>query len=180
MALETRVEQVERRLANATAAHGDAVKTLAELDFAQKDAAAATRKSGLTLARKAVNKARDRVSELTAEKASLDTTLRLIYERDTGRDSLMTCLQLNISMLVEFVLREYFQGLGLKWRTFIEQLVHLPVTIRTTARRRTFELRANPRQPPTMHKLAAALTHINARNLTRDGRLLHFTLTGLP
>ena len=29
-------------------------------------------------------------------------------------------------------------------------------------------------------KLAAALTNINARNLTRDGRLLRFTLTGLP
>jgi hypothetical protein len=180
VALETRLEQVERRLANANEAHAGTVNTLKDLDVALKDAAAATRKSGLNLARKAVNKARDKVSELTAEKASLDTTPRLIYERDTGRDSLMTCLKLNISMLVEFVLREYFQGLGLEWRTFIEQLVHLPVTMRTTAHRRTFELQANPRQPAAMQKLAAALTNINARNLTRDGRLLRFTLTGLP
>ena len=180
VALETRLEQVERRLANANEAHAGTVTTLKDLDVALKDAAAATRKSGLNLARKAVNKARDKVSELTAEKASLDTTPRLIYERDIGRDSLMTCLKLNISMLVEFVLLEYFQGLGLEWRTFIEQLVHLPVTIRTTARRRTFELQANPRQPAAMQKLAAALTNINARNLTRDGRLLRFTLTGLP
>ena len=51
VALETRLEQVERRLANANEAHADTVNTLKDLDVALKDAAAATRSATSLLGR---------------------------------------------------------------------------------------------------------------------------------
>ena len=103
---------------------------------------------------------------------------RTIYERDTGRDSIMTCLKLTLAMLIEFVLREYFGGYGLEWRTFVEQFVNLPVTVRTTNKRRLYQIEPNPRQPENMVYLAQALREANARKIHSHGRLLVFELVG--
>ena len=92
----------------------------------------------------------------------------------------MTCLKLSLCMLMEFVLREYFGMHRMEWRTFIEQFVTLPVTVRTTRARRLYQIHANKRQPDNMQRLAEALMTLNARKLRRDNRLLVFELVGLP
>ena len=42
-------------------------------------------------------------------------------------------------------MQEHFGGAKMLWRTFIEQLVALPVTVRTTKHRRVYEIQANNR-----------------------------------
>ena len=62
--------------------------------------------------------------------AELKTVPEQFYARDTGRDSIMTCLKLTVMALLEFVLKEYLGGAAMEWRTYIEQLVPMPVTVR--------------------------------------------------
>lgn len=102
---------------------------------------------------------------------SMPTT---IQQRDVGRDSIMTCLKLSVLSLAEFVLKEYFGSMAAEWRTYIEQLVALPVTVRTTADRRLFQIHANRRQPERMAQLAVALAEVNRRQLRQGKRLLEF------
>ena len=180
VALETSLEGAARRLANAEVARTRALETRAELGAAAQTLPTSAKNKALALADKAVKQAESKVADKTARKATLETMPRTIYKRDTGRDGLMTCLKLNLTMLIEFVLREYFDGLGLEWRTFIEQFVALPVTVRTTRTRRCFEIHANPRQPKIMAQLAKAIDAINARKLRQGGKLLVFKLSGLP
>ena len=99
-----------------------------------------------------------------------------IYVRDTGRDSIMTCLKLNALSMVEYALQEYFGGVRMAWRTFIEQFVHLPVTVRNSATRREYVLAANPRQPERMEQLERALAEINRRQILLGHQLLVFAL----
>jgi len=138
------------------------------------------RNKALALADKALSRATSTVAKQRLKKAALETMPRTIYQRDTTRDGVMTCLKLNLAMLIEFVLREYFGGLSLEWRTFIEQFVTLPVTVRTTQTRRLYQIHANPRQPENMARLAAALCQVNARKVHQDGRLLVFELREPP
>ena len=98
--------------------------------------------------------------------------------RDTRRDSVMTCLKLTVLSLIEFTLPEYFGGVKMQWRTFIEQFVALPVTVRTSKHRCVYEILANPRQPARMAQLSAALDEMNGRGLRRGERLLVFKLVG--
>jgi hypothetical protein len=180
VALETNLERAARRVVHAEVAQARAVATRAELGAATTKLDASARSKALALADKAVKQANAKVVDQHAKKAALETTPRTIYQRDTVRDSVMTCLKLNLCMLIEFVLREYFGGLGLEWRTFIEQFVALPVVVRTTKTRRRFQINANPRQPENMARLAEAIREINARKIRQDGRLLVFELYRLP
>ena len=153
-----------------------AEQTRDELAKALADASARTRKQALTLADRAV---RDRQREqATREKAKarVDTLPETIYARDTTRDGVMTCLKLNVLSLLEFVLHEYFGGLGLHWRTFIEQFVALPVQMRSSKTRCVYSIQANGRQPERMDQLRGALDEINRRKLKRGKQLLVFEL----
>ncbi|MCP4661407.1 MAG: hypothetical protein GY856_38885 [bacterium] len=178
VALETKLEQVSRRVERAKTSLDEAKATRTELAEATTGIDAAARKKTLALADKEVRRATSTLAQQEATRARLDTLPRTIYERDTGRDSIMTCLKLTLSMLIEFVLREYFGGYGLEWRTFIEQFVALPVTVRTTNNRRLYQIEPNPRQPENMIYLAKALREVNARRIHRDDRLLVFELVG--
>ena len=64
----------------------------------------------------------------------------------------------------------------MEWRTFIEQFVMLPVTVRTSSRRVLYQIHANPRKPKRMAQLAAALEEINRRRLHRGKQLLVYEL----
>jgi hypothetical protein len=99
---------------------------------------------------------------------------RETYARDPGRDNVMTCLKLNALLLLEFVLKEYFGDLRMEWRTFIEQYLLLPVTVRTSPRRVLYQLHANERQPQRMKQLRAACDAINKRRVHREKRSLWF------
>lgn len=180
VALETNLERADKSVAHAKACKAAADATRAELNVATEELEASARNKALALADKAATQAEARLVAAKAKKARLDTMPTTIYQRDTTRDSVMTCLKFNLCMLVEFVLREYLGSAATEWRNFIEQFVELPVTVRTTNTRRCFEIHANPRQPQKMAQLADAIQEINARKIRQDGRLLVFKLREPP
>ena len=164
-----RLERAKDRVQKAEAA-------VTRLTVALADAPAAARKEALALAKQKAADAR-RTEALQSERAdSLQSTPTTIIKRDVGRDAIMTCLKLSMTTLVEYVLQEYFGHLATDFRTYIEQLVALPVTIRTTPDRRLFQIHANLRQPDRMAQLDLALQEINRRNIHRDGQRLEFEL----
>lgn len=101
-----------------------------------------------------------------------------IQQRDVTRDSVMTCLKLSAVMLVEYVLKEYFGGLAMEWRTFIEHIVALPVTMRTSRTRRVFQIHLNARQPQQKASLQAAVAEVNRRDIRQGKRRLVFEIVG--
>jgi len=176
VALAGKLERAERSVQRARSRQAKAEQTRDELADALADASARTRKQALTLADRAV---RDRQREqATREKAKAraDTLPQTIYARDTTRDGVMTCLKLNVLSLLEFVLHEYFGGLGMHWRTFIEQFVALPVQVRSSTTRCVYSIQANGRQPERMDQLRGALDEVNRRRLKRGKQLLVFEL----
>lgn len=97
-----------------------------------------------------------------------------IYAWDPGRDSVMTCLKINVLLLLDFVLKEYFGDLRMEWRTFIEQYLLLPVTVRTIRQRVLYQIHSNDRQPQRRALLREACNAINRRRVHRGKRLLKF------
>ena len=77
---------------------------------------------------KAVKKAEER-------RKNLETTPKTIFKRDTTRENIVTACTLSLMMLLEWVLREYFDGQRMEMRTFIEYFTFMPTEIRTSAYR---------------------------------------------
>ena len=83
-------------------------------------------------------------------------------------------------LLLEYVLKEYVGGLAAEWHTYIEELVALPVTVRTTKTTRLIQIHANPRQPERMKQLHAAMAEVNRRALQSGKHKLRFELVDTP
>lgn len=111
---------------------------------------------------------------------SLDTYPASTFVRDTTRENIASSLSVMVICLIEWVLREYFGGLKIELRTFIEHFVHTPVKVRTTARRQVYELEANPRNEERTNQLRAACEEINRRRIKRYGRVLKFFVVDPP
>lgn len=62
----------------------------------------------------------------------------------------------------------------MEWRTFIEQLMQLPVTVRTTKARCLYQIHPNPRHAALMADLVLAVADLNRRALRRDTQRLEF------
>jgi len=73
-------------------------------------------------------------------------------------------------MLIEFVLKEYFGGLRIEPRTFIELFVAVPLTIRETRLELIYELKANPRSPLNTQRLRDACAEVTRRRLVKGGK----------
>lgn len=176
VSLETKKEKAARSVAarETRKVRADATRKL--LDDGTRGVDLPVRKDTLRLADKATRSAKRSLAAGHAQQAKLEGHPTRIFERDTGRDSTMTCLKLFALMLIEYTLKEYFGALGMEWRTFIEHFVHLPVTVRTTRKRRLFQIHANPRQPKRMAQLATALAEVNRRRVHQGDRLLVFEL----
>ena len=97
---------------------------------------------------------------------------RQIYTRDTGRDTVMTCLKLNALLLLEFVLKEYFGDLRMEWRTFIdtEQRIHTRQCKQADQAFCVFEYIYFAREDSIIHKRLVASERV------RMGRALGRTL----
>ena len=176
LALTGKKAKAETGLARATDRVEKAEAAVTRLKAALADAPASARREALALAKQKVTQAH-RAEKLQRERAALlESMPAAIIERDVGRDAIMTCLKLSMTTLVEYVHQEYFGHLAADFRTYIEQLVALPVTIRTTPDRRLFQIHANLRQPERMAQLDLALQEINRRNILRDGQRLEFEL----
>ena len=88
--------------------------------------------------------------------------------------------KVTVLLLLDYVLKEYFGGLAAEWRTYIEELVALPVTVRTTKTTRLIQIHANPRQPARMKQLHAAMAEVNRRALQSGKNKLRFELVDTP
>jgi len=175
-ALEDKQERAQRSLAKAQDAHERATATRAELKEALVEVPGTARREVLGLADRDIREKAKRSKRQEEAKARLDTTPTAIFERDVGRDSIMTCLKLNVLTLIEFVMQEYFGGLKMEWRTFIEHFAALPVTVRTTQHRVVFQIHANLRQRTRMAQLETAVAEVNRRRIRRGKQMLVFEL----
>lgn len=180
VALVSKLEKIGRSVQHAQTKHERAQVTRTELAKALVSAPADVRRRGMALADKEVGATAAVLSLRQEQRARLQTLPTQIYERDTGRDSLMTCIKLTVMALLEFVLKEYFGGAAMEWRTFIEQLVTLPVTMRSSKERCVYLLHDNPRHPDLMASLAVAVAEINRRKLRRGKQLLVFEILRMP
>lgn len=180
VALVSKLEKIERSVQHAQTKHERAQVKRTELAKALVNAPAEVRRHGTALADREVRATEAQLSLRQEQRARLQTLPEQIYERDTGRDSLMTCIKLTVMALLEFVLKEYFGGAAMEWRTFIEQLVLLPVTMRSSKERCVYLFHDNPRHPELMAALAGAVAEINRRKLRRGKQLLVFEILPTP
>jgi hypothetical protein len=166
----SRVDRAEARVASKAAAHAEAGKLLEAVAKEQRPAA----RTGVMRAEREQRAAERQLDEAWKDRQRLSTTPREIYVRDTTRDGIVTCAKLTVLMLLEFVLKEYFGGIRLEVRTFIEHFLNLPVTIRESKTEVVYEISDNPRSPESSARLRAACAEASRRNLRADGRHLWF------
>lgn len=161
---------------NAAARLDKAKRDRQAMTEALRNATPAQRKAALGLANARIRSLEQRARRCAQADSSATRLPDEIHLRDGGRDSVATCCKLMAMALLEFVLREYFGGVAMQWRTFIEELVALPVAMLQTGDTCLYRVTANPRQPQEMARLEAALAEINRRQIVRGGRLLEFQL----
>jgi hypothetical protein len=183
IALETKLEQAERRVAraqrNVFAAEARVVD-LAAAAVESKERPTPLESEAVKLAEREHRRTEKTLESARVEQNKLLSTPRTIYVRDTNRDNIMTCLKLTALLLVEFVLKEYFGDVRMEWRTFIEEFNLLPVTVRTSADRVLYQIHPNPRNPRQMGFLQGACEEINRRDIRRGKRLLHYEVLAPP
>ena len=176
VALEDKQARAQRSVLRATEGHDSAVATRNELATGLVEVTKGLRRKAMKLAEKDVRAQADKVTTRKQADEKLQSLPDLIWERDTTRDSIMTCFKLNVLSLLEFVLQEYFGGAKMEWRTFIEEFVPMPVTVHSNEVRCVYELHGNPRRPSTMVWLKAAVDELNRRRIKRGEQLLVFEL----
>lgn len=165
-----RVARAKASVAAKAAAHVEATKLVDAVEKGQRAAA----RAGAARAEREQRAAARQLEKTIKERQRLSTTPREIYVRDTTRDGIVTCAKLTVLMLLEFVLKEYFGGLRLEARTFIESFLNLPVTIRESKTEVIYEISDNPRSPESCARLRAACVEASRRTLRANGRRLRF------
>jgi len=179
IALSTKIEKADRRVQHAQAALANADRVEAgaqdQLDKAPRGERTMARKI-LNAADRSRRDAQKRLTEAQRDKARLDSMPRDIYVRDTTRDGIVTCAKLTVLMLIEYVLKEYFGGLRIEPRTFIELFVAVPLTIRETHKEVVYELKANSRSHLHTERLRKACIEVTSRGLERGGKKMRFVV----
>jgi hypothetical protein len=170
---EGRVERAGHQVARVEASEANARVLLEGASAQQRGAARAAVRS----AERETAATRRKQREAVAEQQRQSTKPREIYLRDTTRDGIVTSAKLTVLMLMEYALKEYFGGLRMEVRTFIESFVNLPVTIRRTQTETLYEIQENGRNPRSMTQLRSACAEVNGRTLSADGRSLRFCVT---
>lgn len=181
VALSTKLEKAERAVTRAEARveRAKEVEVHAQQQLDATETGARTRsRAVLTAAAQGRRSAERALSQAQQQQQRLATMPREIYVRDTTRDGIVTCVKLTVLMLIEFVLKEYFAGLRMEPRTFIEHFVLTPVTIRETRQERIYELQANPRSPENTERLRDACREVTRRGLLAGGKRLRFDVVG--
>jgi hypothetical protein len=180
VALSTKLDKAQRSIAWADRQLDKAreveAHAQAHLDQAQRGTRTEARQvlAAATKQRRAAERNKDKAQRKHDRLASMP---REIYVRDTTRDGIATCAKLTLLMLVEFVLKEYFGGLRMEPRNFIETFNYLPVTIRRAHAEVRYELHANPRDPKRMEQLRAACAEASRRELRdRNGKRMCFVV----
>jgi len=179
IALESALEQAEKKVKRANEKlekASEAVESALSLSAlstetkVQSEAA----KTAIKHSEKAKKSAQTALDKAKQEHQDLKTKPRQIYQRDTTRESIVTVCTLTVMMLIEYVLKEYFGGLRMEFRTFIEHFVNTPTTVRTTYRKVLYQFEVNPRNPERNEQLREACRELSSRRIRRNGRLLAF------
>lgn len=168
-ALEQRAAELKARAQRASA---ELTTATSSKEAEEKPLEAA--RHAVSLANKERNAAQRTVKTTRAELDKKRTTPREIYRRDPTRENIANALTTMALMLIEFVLREYFGGVRMEWRTFVELFVGLPVTVRTSRHRILYEIGGNPRDPRRTEQLRQACAEVSRRKLRQDGKLIEY------
>ncbi len=180
VAIETKIDKAERSVmwAKVQLTKAEAARDEVAAAVESEPAATAALQTALPALKRDVAKATSYLAKAEQEVDKHNSMPRQIWVRDTTKDSITTCLKLHLLTLIEYVLQEYFGGTKMEVRTFIEQFVNLPVTVRTTSTAVRYQIHANPRQPHRMVQLRDACNVINDRALLRGKQKLTFELLG--
>jgi hypothetical protein len=178
VALETSLEESKRRQDTAARKLEAAERTLKDLQAGNKLAKSRVDRKASNYAVKSAER-NLKTSQKALDKAAADhkkneTTCRTIYRRDTTRDGIVTVLIMAATMQIEFVLRQYFDGLKMEYRTFIEHLMNAPTTMTKTRGRILYQIETNPRNPQRSDQIRRACAEVTRRGLRHDGKLLVF------
>jgi hypothetical protein len=177
VALETNLEKAEGRVKRAKATVEKTQVVQSDVEGLAKCAPAdhnETAQTALLRAKKEHKAAKKALVEANEDLESLRTMPRVIFQRDTTRENIFTVLALTAMMLIEFVMKEYFGGLKMEFRTFIEHFVDAPTTIRTNRHRILYQIECNPRNPERTAQLRQACLEVTRRRLKKHGRRLVF------
>lgn len=179
VSIGTRKEEAQGRLQRAQQRQVEAQQTV---DIAQErmtETSGSDRESHsqlLKAAQSQLSAADKKVRETKKICDSLGTTSPVIWERDPARENVATALTLNVLLLIEVVLRDYFGGVQMELRTFIEHFVNLPVTVITTDEEITYRVQGNPRNEKRTQQMRTACEEVTRRRLTRGKRRLVFVV----
>lgn len=177
VALAAKKEKAQGRLLRAQERLAEAQQAVETAQELAKEASETDRDSRRQLSKAAkiqLSTATKAASQATKACEKLDTTSALMHERDTARENVVTAFTMNVLFLIEFVLREYFGGIRMELRTFIEHFVNLPVTVTTTDNEITYRVQGNPRNPERTEQVRNACDEVTRRGLMREGRGLVF------
>mgnify|MGYP001571380942 CR=1 FL=1 len=109
------------------------------------------------------------------EKSTLESQ-REIYQNDVELDQTCSVLKLGWLCLIWTALHEFFDGIHMEIKTFMNELLALPGYRIKTATVETIQLIANPRNRPLMKILEQACERISALKHKRGHRVVRFEL----
>jgi len=177
VAFETKLEQAQGKEKRAELAKQKAQVGVEQVEELHKQASG-EEKENLQVARKASLrelKSREKALALaTADREKQATMPREIYQRDVTKENIATVLKTAILVLLNYVLRDYFGGLKMEYRTFIEHFIHTPTVVRTRHNRILYQLQANPRNPKRTDQLRQACAAITSKKIRKNKRLMVF------
>jgi len=177
VAVETALDKATARVERAEQKVGDCKATAAELKIKVDGSKGELKQANRSLRKHALKEekaAKAAHSAAVKEMNKLNTMPKEIYSRDATRENLVTALTVTVMVLIDYVLRNFFSGLKMEYRTFIEHFIHTPTTIRTSHCRVLYQFEANARNCKITEELRAACLVITQLRLRTDGRLLVF------
>jgi hypothetical protein len=172
VALETALEKCERQVLNAEARVNEAEQYCLALRAEEHKKSDRTFAKTVKLADQAKAAAEKSLEDALELRDNKRSTPKLIFRRDVTRDSIATAAKLLVLMLVEFVMREYFQGTRAMYRTLIVHFMFLPVTVLAYHDRIVYRIESTIRGPDATEALHRACDEINRRQLSQNGRLM--------
>lgn len=121
----------------------------------------------------------NKIADKKTEKARLESR-REILQTDVELDQGLSVLKAGFVLILQFLLRTFFNNLKMDPVTFANQILLLPGVRLTTDTTVTIRFQAHRRNPEMMEALEKACEIFNSMRHTRDGRLLRFEVSWPP
>lgn len=177
VAVETAMDKATARVERTERQVGDCEAAVSLLKTRVKESKGELKQANNSLLKHALKEekaAKAAHGDATKEMNKLKTMPKEIYSRDATRENLVTALTVTVMVLIDYVLRNFFGGLKMEYRTFIEHFMHTPTIVRTSHCRVLYQFEANARNCRMTDELKAACLVITQLRLRSEGRLLVF------